>query len=219
MSMINISQQDIERAWRAKPASQVLAQAPTASWWSMASEARLLAEKIHEGQTRAGLDLPYFWHLAETAMIIGIFHAMGMITDAELPIALDGAWLHDSMEDKNYPKAKIASGFGEPQANLVDALSKRESDDEHFDAMADSLARILLIGKIAALVKVADRISNISGTPPPTWRKKKVASYGRQGFAIAETLSQAIPAPARLALENVANIYLAQAVAERPARP
>lgn len=211
MTTINFSQQDIERAWRAKPASQAFSQAPTPSWWDAASEARLLAEDVHQGQTRAGIELPYFWHLAETAMIVGIFHAMGILSDSEFIIALEGAWLHDSMEDQDYPKSKIASGFGDAQAEVVDALSKRESSDESFDAMADSLARILLVGKIAALVKTADRISNISGSPPPTWSRKKIIAYGQQGLAIAAALSPALPEQARLGLETVASIYLAQA--------
>lgn len=216
MTMTKISPQDIEQAWLAKSASQAFRQAPTRSWWDAATEARLLAEEIHAGQARAGTELPYFWHLAETAMIVGIFHATGMLSDSEFIIALEGAWLHDSMEDQNYPKAKIANSFGSQQADVVDSLSKRESADENFDAMADSLSRILLVGKIAALVKAADRISNISGPPPPNWRRKKVIAYGQQGLAIAQALSPALPEQARAALEKVANIYLEQALVQAP---
>lgn len=209
MGIIEISAQGIERSWRAKPASHAVGALPTPSWWDGAPEARTLAEAIHAGQTRHGSSDPYFSHLAETAMVIGIFHAMGLLDDQELPSALACAWLHDSMEDQNYPKQKIAQAFGIQAAEIVDSLSKRDGPPS-FDAMADSLSRILMAGKIAALVKAADRISNISGAPPPAWSSKKVLAYGRQGLAIASALSPALPKQAQKCLENVAKAYLAR---------
>ena len=94
---MDITPDAIVKKWQQKYLAASLPPAAIGhAWWTQASEARELARTVHEGQTRKGTSEPYFIHLAEVAMIIGVFAEQGVITAAETRVALAAAWLHDA---------------------------------------------------------------------------------------------------------------------------
>lgn len=196
--------------WRAKPMAALVPELATSdlSWWTDAREARELARELHRDQTRTGVDAPYFLHLTEVAAVIGAFNAAGFFAaPADYRLALTAAWLHDAAEDQGLAFDEVARRFGLQSAVCVEAMTKRPKD-ECPDPMADSLARLARAGAVASIVKVADRISNLSWEPPSTWTAKKARRYGEEGRLIAATLAATLPPLACLALEAVADAYM-----------
>lgn len=195
--------------WANKYLAASLPPAPAGrEWWTIAGEARDFALAAHHGQTRKGTEEPYFLHLAEVAMIVWGFAERGLMTAGEASLAIAVAWLHDSVEDCGVNRTVIEKQFGPQVARSVDALTKRPKGPAMLDSMGDSLARIALDGRIASLVKIADRISNLSWTPPANWPSRQVRLYGQEGRHIAATLHPHLPREAALALQLVADAYL-----------
>lgn len=206
---MNITADDIMNKWRQKHLASSLPPAALGyEWWTQAAEARELARTAHQGQTRKGTADPYFIHLAEVAMIIGVFAEQGIITVDETRIALAAAWLHDAIEDCGVELAAIDKTFGPQVSNVIDALTKRPQSPEIMDSMQDSLVRIAQSGRVASIVKAADRISNLSWMPPAAWQSKQIRRYGQEGRHIAATLCHHLPHEAALALELVSDAYL-----------
>jgi guanosine-3',5'-bis(diphosphate) 3'-pyrophosphohydrolase len=218
---MDITAKNIRSNWDQKLLSQHLPQpTKTEKWWDEAQEARELAKDAHEGQFRKGTNEPYFLHLAEVAMIIGGFAEQNLLTPEEYKIAIASAWLHDTVEDCGIELSKINKLFGQEVAEVVDALTKNKKSQLIMDPMTDSLFRIELCGKVASIVKTADRISNLSWTPPESWTSKKIRRYGQEGRHIAATLCGQLPHEVALALELVSDAYLKQFGAlGHPAQP
>jgi len=71
----------------------------------------------------------------------------------------------------------------------VSALTKDPSLGKP-TAMRDSLNRILRQPAEVAMVKLADRITNLA-PPPPQWTAEKVSAYRAEAVLIADTLGAA----------------------------
>ena len=82
-----------------------------------------------------------------------------------------------------------ASEFGERIAAGVAALTKDASLDKSA-AMRDSLDRILREPPEIAMVKLADRITNMA-PPPRQWTDSKIAAYRAEAELILVTLGAA----------------------------
>lgn len=193
--------------WSTKIMAAIIPSPADSSWWNAQTQAREFAWTSHDGQTRKGTQDPYFIHLGEVALVIHHFKSIGLLTVEEYGIPLQSAWLHDTVEDCGVLLPLIEKQFGSQTAKSVSALTKKEKTDG-FNPMSDSLERIRAAGKIAALTKAADRISNLSWVPPPEWSLKQVCRYGQEGLLIAATLSEKLPVEACLVLELAANTYL-----------
>lgn len=107
-------------------------------------KAKKLAFEYHKDQRdRAGK--PYLDHLKTVAD--------GLSIKDEDHICV--AWLHDIVEDHNYPVEKIKSGFGDKIASAVVAISKIKGE-----SYQDYLNRVKS-NEIARIVKLSDLAHNM----------------------------------------------------------
>ena len=119
--------------------------------------------------------------------------------DADL--AIQCALLHDTIEDTDVTKEQVAANFGAAVANGVMALSKNP-DLPKPEQMADSLDRIRQQPKEIWMVKMADRITNLS-EPPFHWNDDKIAQYQREAQKIHQALHTANDALATRLQEKI----------------
>jgi len=162
--------------------------------WSQAKyiQALKFAAGVHRGQTIPGSDLPYVVHAAMVAMEVLAVLAREDGLDGDL--AVQCALLHDVIEDAGVSHANIAAAFGPAVADGVLALSKNGSLESKTQRMADSLKRIEQQPKEVAIVKLADRITNLQ-PPPEEWYgiEGKVEAYRDEGRVILRELGGASP--------------------------
>ncbi|APR77810.1 Guanosine polyphosphate pyrophosphohydrolase/synthetase [Minicystis rosea] len=158
------------------------------------------AARAH-GEQKTPLGLPYVSHVASVAMevIVALYAEPGHDGD----LAVMSALLHDVVEDTSTTLDEIEKAFGPRVAAGVSALSKNPSLDKRA-AMKDSLARILQQPPEIAIVKLGDRITNLT-PPPPHWSSAKIAAYGEEGQLILDTLGAASPFLAARLAERVRN--------------
>lgn len=137
-------------------------------------KAMLFAGIAHAGQFFPGTEASYLVHLSQVAMEIQ--HAWACAAgDWDADLALQCALLHDSLEDTATPYATLEASFGPAVAQGVLALSKN-ADLPKAEQMPDSLRRIKAQPPEIAMVKLADRITNLQ-SPPPHWDSAKIAKY------------------------------------------
>ncbi len=161
------------------------------------------AGRVHAQQRLPGTELPYLVHLAGVAM--EVLAAAGGETDDAAPLelhrAVTCAVLHDTVEDTPTTLAELEAEFGREVAQIVAALSKDPALPKA-EQMADSLRRIAALPpalrREAAIVKLADRTTNLQA-PPAHWTHEKRAAYHAEArllLAYLEPLA-ALPAMAR----------------------
>ena len=148
---------------------------------------RFAAER-HAGQRVLGTDLPYLVHVASVAA--EVIAALAGAAEPDLAVAC--ALLHDTLEDTATTREEVARAFGKPVAAGVQALTKDASLPKP-ERMPDSLRRILAQPREIAMVKLADRITNLA-PPPPDWTRDKCRAYRLEAIAIADALGAASPA-------------------------
>ena len=111
---------------------------------TLVDKAKKLAFKYHKDQRdRAGK--PYLLHLEAVAN--------GLLVNEESYICV--AWLHDIIEDHNYPLEQIRVEFGDEIASAVLAISKVKDEDYQ-----DYLNRVKA-NEIARIVKLSDLNHNM----------------------------------------------------------
>lgn len=144
------------------------------------------AGEKHSEQKVPGTNSNYLLHLSNVAMEVLIAHSFDDVFDIDFAVQI--ALLHDTIEDTNTTFEDIKSNFGVAIAEAVQALSKNETLQSKREKMMDSLTRINKLAKEVAIVKLADRITNLQ-TPPRHWNKSKVISYCEEAKLISSTLS------------------------------
>ncbi len=147
---------------------------------------RFAAER-HNGQRMIGSELPYLLHVA--AVAAELIAALVPGDDADLAVSC--ALLHDTIEDTATDHAEVAARFGLAVADGVQALSK-DAALAKADRMADSLRRIQRQPRAVWMVKLADRITNLTD-PPRAWSAEKRRRYRDEAIAIADALGAASP--------------------------
>lgn len=150
------------------------------------------ATLAHGNQTykrpQEGQQFPYINHLASVAMEVSLALAKSSEPyDADL--AIQCALLHDTIEDTDVSKAQLSANFGEAVANGVMALSKNPALPKP-EQMADSLQRICQQPQEVWMVKMADRITNLS-EPPFHWDEAKIVKYQQEARQIHQALHRA----------------------------
>lgn len=132
------------------------------------------AGELHATQLVPGTSANYLLHLSNVAMEVMLaYHHQ---PDFDLDLAVQVAILHDSIEDTEATKADIRERFGDQVVECVLALTKDDSIPDKGKKMADSLLRIRESHREAAIVKLADRITNLQPAPSH-WTGKKRRVY------------------------------------------
>jgi (p)ppGpp synthase/HD superfamily hydrolase len=158
------------------------------------NKALRFAGEWHGDQKVPGTEISYLMHLTQVCQQA----LWGALSDPSLDINLvmEAALLHDVIEDTPCGHAEVRARFGQATADGVLALSKRSvRDDQLLDKraqMLDSLARIGEQPPEIALVKMADRCTNLQA-PPAHWyeREGKIAAYLAEAEVIRDHLGGA----------------------------
>lgn len=157
------------------------------------------AARAH-GEQKTPLGLPYVVHVTSVAMEVMAALRAEPGRDEDLAVAC--ALLHDVVEDTATTLAQVESVFGPAVAAGVAALTKDESLGKE-EAMRASLAAIRAQPPEVAMVKLADRTTNMA-PPPPQWSPAKVAAYRAEAESILDALAPASPALAARLRERIA---------------
>lgn len=150
------------------------------------------ATRYHAGQTYGGIlpdeRIDYLNHIGSVAMeVMWAVSATPEPLNADL--AIQCAILHDTIEDTEASYELLLNTFGKDVADGVLALTKN-TDLDKADQMADSLNRIQQAHKEVAMVKLADRISNLFH-PPYYWPNGKILAYAEEAQIIYDALHSA----------------------------
>ena len=113
------------------------------------------------------------------------------------------ALLHDVIEDTDTPYEEIKDLFGKEIADNVLSLTKNSTLPKD-EQMSDSLKRILQTSKEAQIVKLADRITNITHIHP-IWEYKKVVVYLDESVTILDSLGQSNDILKKMLEERIEN--------------
>lgn len=149
------------------------------------------AARAHGNQLVPGSQLPYVVHLSNVAMEV---LAVKGHESFDVSFAVTCALLHDVLEDTEISSKAVEDSFGVDVLRGIQALAKNNQLPKQAQ-MADSLARILQEPREVAMVKMADRITNLQ-PPPSYWSLAKRVAYHEEAGLILEKLA---PASASLA--------------------
>ncbi len=147
------------------------------------------ANHAHREQKLPGSDLPYVAHLCNVCM--EAVNAVLQSGTEDINLTMQCALLHDTIEDTKLTYQDVERAFGTRVADGVLALTKDEKLEKSAQ-MPDSLKRILQQSSEIRIVKMADRINNLS-KPPHYWTKEKKAKYQGEARLILDTLGGVNP--------------------------
>ena len=143
------------------------------------------AGEKHSNQKVPGTNANYVLHISNVAM--EILMAYQAESNFDLDFAVQVALLHDTLEDTETTFDELKDKFGERIALGVRALTKDGSLSTKKEKMIDSLNRINELDKEVAMVKLADRITNLQ-TPPSHWSSEKITAYLEEAIMLGEML-------------------------------
>lgn len=152
---------------------------------SLYQQAIKFAGQKHAHQTVIGTNANYLLHLSNVAMEVIVAYMQQPSFNINLAVQI--ALLHDTIEDTNTTHTEIKNYFSEQIANGVMALTKDKTIQSKRNRMEASIKQIKLSFKEVAIVKLADRITNLQ-SPPHTWDKMKIANYKEEATDIASQL-------------------------------
>lgn len=145
--------------------------------------------------------LPYLTHIICVTMEVISACEQSKLEKEKSDFAISCALLHDIIEDTKISYDDLYVKFGEEIANAVEALTKNKNLSTKKEQMQDSLEKLLCQPYEVQMVKLADRITNLS-TPPKSWNREKIKSYYKEAKLILSCLRNS-------------NIYLAQRLEEK----
>lgn len=155
------------------------------------------------GEQKTPHGLPYVMHLLSVAS--EVINALGVesLSFDENNVAIACALLHDVNEDTQtkITKESALAGHREVIAKGVMALTKDKTLPSKEAQMKDSLERLKQRQNCVAMVKLADRISNLE-LPPKHWDDEKKRKYLDEARLILREL-------------GYANLYLANKLHEK----
>ncbi|MDR2460725.1 MAG: HD domain-containing protein [Deltaproteobacteria bacterium] len=154
-------------------------------------KAWLFAANAHEatGQLYPGSNLSYLTHVAEVVMTL--LPALEADSSLNADLAIQCAILHDTVEDTHITLEDLEKEFGIQVRQGVSALTKNKNLEKR-PAMEDSIKRIKKEPKEIAVVKLADRISNLGPQLPLNyWSLDKCRRYAEEGELILQSLGEA----------------------------
>ncbi len=144
------------------------------------------------GDQKTPHDLPYAMHLLSVASEVIAALSVEPLSFDENNVAIACALLHDVNEDTNVRVHKDSSIAGNKEviAKGVAALTKDKTLWTKNAQMKDSLKRLKERQVCVALVKLADRITNLD-RPPRHWNEAKKRKYLEEARMILEQLGYA----------------------------
>lgn len=149
-------------------------------------KAKRLALIAHAGVFYQPENIPYSTHLYKVERIL----TEALTPSAfELKFAIMIGWLHDVVEDTLFRINDLENDFSSLICSGVLALTKNKTLSKA-EQMSDSLSRIVLLPKEVAVVKMADRVANLTNTQAG-WSLDRKLYYLKEACLILETLSYA----------------------------
>ncbi len=145
--------------------------------------------------------LPYLAHITCVAMEVINACEKSKLDEEKANLAISCALLHDVIEDTDFTYDDIFVNFGLEVAEGVEALTKNKELVSKQDQMRDSIEKLLAQPYEVQMVKLADRITNLS-IPPKHWDTEKIKAYQKEASFILSCLKNS-------------NIYLAQRLEEK----
>jgi len=147
---------------------------------------------LAHGEQKTPHGLPYSMHLLSVASEVINALYMEPLSFDENNVAIACALLHDVNEDTTTQITKESSlaGNSEVIAKGVQALTKDKTLPSKDMQMHDSLERLKKRQNCVALVKLADRITNL-GVPPKHWDEAKKRKYLEEAKMILSELGYA----------------------------
>lgn len=140
----------------------------------MVFHALAFAAEKHRDQRRKDVEAsPYINHP------IALANVLVNVGEVDDPITLCAAILHDTIEDTNTTEAELRDAFGDEICNVVLEVT----DDKTLpskDRKAAQIAHAPHISERAKLVKLADKISNLTDlaeSPPTNWTLERRQIY------------------------------------------
>ena len=156
---------------------------------TMIENARALAAECHDGMVDK-YGNPYMEHLERVADRVREMEYDFVDETSEIEMYVATAYLHDIVEDTDIPRGGLLRAF---PADVVTAIFKltRKKGMTYAEYIEELMSRgnaLILSGKIARVVKLADLLDHVSGpTPcPPNLKKRYEKSLYRlisKGFA------------------------------------
>ena len=145
--------------------------------------------------------LPYTVHITSVAMEVINACEKSKLDEDKANIAISCALLHDVIEDTNVTYDELYVDFSEAIANGVEALTKDKTLESKKEQMKKSIEMLLEQPYEVQMVKLADRITNLS-TPPQHWDNSKKQAYVKEASFILSCLKNS-------------NIYLSARLEEK----
>lgn len=142
------------------------------------------ASTAHSGQMIKGTNNSYVMHLS--IVVMEVICAYLKESNFNIDIAITISLLHDVIEDTERTLYDIEKNFGKNIADAVNALTKDTALPIE-NRLSDSIERIKNQPKEVAIVKIADRISNLYN-PPSFWSPKKRMAYCNEAKYILKKL-------------------------------
>jgi len=143
----------------------------------------------HHDQTYGGPNegqrIEYINHVSSVTM--EVIWSLSQSKSIDGNLAIQCALLHDVIEDTKVTYENIKFEFGVKVADGVSALTKDETLLTKHEQMVDSLQRIITQPREVWMVKLADRITNLS-KPPSSWNNEKKKNYLTEAKLIHEYL-------------------------------
>ena len=140
----------------------------------LVSKAAEFAAHRHSGKARkARPQEPYVNHLAEVANILA------EVTHGADPDLVAAGWLHDTLEDELATTAELKAEFGDRVSALVHEVTDDVSRPQG-QRRQQQIADAPLKSPGAKLIKIADKISNISAriyTDPSNDQRNDLVAY------------------------------------------
>lgn len=156
------------------------------------------------GEQKTPHGLPYSMHLLSVAAEVISALSVEPLSYDENNVAIACALLHDVNEDTAFEVSKESpiAGHKEVIAKGVRALTKDKTLWTKKAQMEDSLKRLKERQNCVAMVKLADRITNL-GTPPSHWDTAKKKAYVEEARRILEELGDSHTVLARKLEEKI----------------
>lgn len=153
------------------------------------------------GEQKTPKNLPYITHVTSVTMEVINACEKSKLEIEKANLAISCALLHDVIEDTSITYDDLYVEFSESIANGVEALSKDKTLESKQEQMKKSIEMLLEQPYEVQMVKLADRITNLS-TPPERWDNNKKKAYLKEASFILSCLKNS-------------NIYLSQRLEEK----